>query len=167
MNIHIGYIVLYEYKTDNFINEIDIAYTLLEDFGNYQLFKIILSDKYQEDYFSFKINIKNDFIKDIFIFLPSKLRNSYSEPITIQNNNQVLRDSIEEIIPTEEIEDISPIINSPKVFKGSEIATVWNMAEKIKNSEVIVVEKAGHILPAEKPLEVNKALNAFLKDSLS
>jgi len=41
------------------------------------------------------------------------------------------------------------------------------VAEKIKNSEVIVVEKAGHILPAEKPLEVNKALNAFLKDSLS
>ena len=41
------------------------------------------------------------------------------------------------------------------------------MAEKIKNSEVIVVEKAGHILPAERPLEVNKALNAFLKDSLS
>ena len=159
-------IVLYEYKTDNFINEIDIAYTLLEDFGNYQLFKIILSDKYQEDYFSFKINIKNDFIKDIFIFLPSKLRNSYSEPITIQNNNQVLRDSIEEIIPTEEIEDISPIINSPKVFKGSEITTVWNMAEKIKekNSDVSIYQIMWSIYLGNKEAFINDNINLIRKD---
>ena len=96
-DIEDGDIVLYEYKTDNLIDENDIAYTLIEDFENYQTFKIILSEVYQEDYFSFKINIKNDFIKDIFIFLPSKLRNPYSEPITIQNNNQALRDSIEAV----------------------------------------------------------------------
>ena len=159
-------IVLYEYKTDNFINEIDIAYTLLEDFGNYQSFKIILSDKYQEDYFSFKINIKNDFIKDIFIFLPSKLRNPYSEPITIQNNNQVLRDSIEEIIPTEEIEDISPIINSPKVFKGSEITTVWNMAEKIKekNSDVSIYQIMWSIYLGNKEAFIDDNINLIRKD---
>ncbi len=159
-------IVLYEYKTDNLINEIDIAYTLLEDFGNYQSFKIILSDKYQEDYFSFKINIKNDFIKDIFIFLPSKLRNSYSEPITIQNNNQALRDSIEEIIPTEEIEDISPIINSPKVFKASEITTVWNMAEKIKekNSDVSIYQIMWSIYLGNKEAFINDNINLIRKD---
>ena len=41
------------------------------------------------------------------------------------------------------------------------------MAKQIKNSEVIVIEKAGHILPAEKPLEVNKALHSFLLNSRS
>ncbi len=41
------------------------------------------------------------------------------------------------------------------------------MARKIKNSEVVVVEKAGHILPAEKPLEVNKALHSFLNKILA
>ncbi len=41
------------------------------------------------------------------------------------------------------------------------------MVEKIKNTEVIVIEKAGHILPAEKPREVNKALYAFLNSRLS
>ena len=159
-------IVLYEYKTDNLINEIDIAYTLLEDFGNYQSFKIILSDKYQEDYFSFKINIKNDFIKDIFIFLPSKLRNPYSDPITIQNNNQALRDSIEEIIPTEEIEDISPIINSPKAFKGSEITTVWNMAEKIKekNSDVSIYQIMWSIYLGNKEAFIDDNINLIRKD---
>ena len=40
------------------------------------------------------------------------------------------------------------------------------MAKQIKNSGVIVIEKAGHILPAEKPLEVNKALHSFLHGSL-
>ena len=76
---------LYEYKTNNPINESDIAYTLLEDFGEYQLFKVILSEKYQEDYFSLTIEIKNEFTKDVFIFLPSKLRNYNSQPINIEN----------------------------------------------------------------------------------
>ena len=41
---------LYEYKTNNPINKSDIAYTLLEDFEEYQSFKVILSEKYQEDF---------------------------------------------------------------------------------------------------------------------
>ena len=41
------------------------------------------------------------------------------------------------------------------------------MAKQIKNSEMIIIEKAGHILPAEKPLEVNKALHSFLNNNLS
>ena len=72
-DIEDGDIVLYEYKTDNLIDENDIAYTLIEDFENYQTFKIILSEVYQEDYFSFKIIIKDDFKKDIFIFLKHHL----------------------------------------------------------------------------------------------
>jgi hypothetical protein len=50
-------ISLYEYKTINPINDNGIAYTLLEDFGNYQSFKVILSEKYKEDYFSLTIKI--------------------------------------------------------------------------------------------------------------
>ena len=56
-DIEDGDIVLYEYKTDNLIDENDIAYTLIEDFENYQTFKIILSDGYQEDYFLSLIHI--------------------------------------------------------------------------------------------------------------
>ena len=73
-----GDITLNEYKTDNPLNETFIAYTLINDFGDYQTFTIVLDDEYMEDYFSFKILIKDDFAKDIFIYLPSKIRNTFS-----------------------------------------------------------------------------------------
>ena len=73
-----GDIILNEYKTDNPLNETFIAYTLINDFGDYQTFTIVLDDEYMEDYFSFKILIKDDFAKDIFIYLPSKIRNTFS-----------------------------------------------------------------------------------------
>ena len=73
-----GDIILNEYKTDNPLNETLIEYTLINDFGDYQTFTIVLDDEYMEDYFSFKILIKDDFAKDIFIYLPSKIRNTFS-----------------------------------------------------------------------------------------
>ena len=80
-NIKDGDIFLNEYKKDTPLNQQDIAYTLIEDFVDYQTYKIVLSENYQEDYFSFKILIKDEFIKDIFIFLPTKLRNFYREEV--------------------------------------------------------------------------------------
>jgi hypothetical protein len=67
-NIKDGDVVLYEYKTLNLINENDIAYTLIEDFENYQTFKIILSESYQEDYFSFKIKLKMTYKRYLYFF---------------------------------------------------------------------------------------------------
>ena len=74
-----GDILLKEYKTDNIIDETNIDYTLINSFESYQIFTIALSKDYDEDYFSFKISIKDSFSKDIFIFLPSKIRNFYQE----------------------------------------------------------------------------------------
>ena len=133
-DIEDGDIVLYEYKTDNLIDESDIAYTLIEDFENYQTFKIILSEVYQEDYFSFKIIIKDDFKKDIFIFLPSKLRNFYQEPVKKEfNQNSNLSKSIKNQIVENE-EKVDSVAESPRVFKGPDITTVWSMAKNIKGT---------------------------------
>ena len=73
-----GDIILNEYKTNNPIDESFIAYTLINDYGNYQTFTIVLDDEYLKDYFSFKILIKENFAKDIFIYLPSKVRNTFN-----------------------------------------------------------------------------------------
>ena len=153
-------------KTESLINKNDIAYTLLEDFGNYQSFKVILSESYQEDYFSFKINIKNEFIKDIFIFLPSKLRNSYPEPTKLENK-QVLSDPIEKISPSKEIQEkVSPKVSSIKIFKGSEITTVWSMAEKIKgnNSDTSIYQIMWSIYLGNKEAFINDNINLIRKD---
>jgi hypothetical protein len=87
-SINDGDVVLNEYKTNNKIDESFIAYTLINNYGNYQTFSIILDDEYIEDYFSFKILIKENFAKDIFIFLPSKIRNTFSnsKPYKSQRN---------------------------------------------------------------------------------
>ena len=69
--INDGDITLNEYKTNNPINESFIEYTLINDFGNYYIFTIVLDDEYLEDYFSFKILIEEKFAKDIFIHVAS------------------------------------------------------------------------------------------------
>ena len=153
---------LYEYKTNNPINENDIAYTLLEDFGEYQLFKVILSEKYQEDYFSLTIEIKNEFTKDVFIFLPSKLRNYNSQPINIENK-QIPRSTAEEIIQTKEITKETP---PEQIIKGSEITTVWSMAEKIKgnNSDISIYQIMWSIYLGNKEAFINENINLIRKD---
>ena len=153
---------LYEYKTNNPINENDIAYTLLEDFGEYQLFKVILSEKYQEDYFSLTIEIKNEFTKDVFIFLPSKLRNYNSQPINIENK-QIPRRTAEEIIQTKEITKETP---PEQIIKGSEITTVWSMAEKIKgnNSDISIYQIMWSIYLGNKEAFINENINLIRKD---
>ena len=153
---------LYEYKTNNPTNESDIAYTLLEDFGEYQLFKVILSEKYQEDYFSLTIEIKNEFTKDVFIFLPSKLRSYNSQPINIENK-QILRSTAEEIIQTKEITKETP---PEQIIKGSEITTVWSMAEKIKgnNSDISIYQIMWSIYLGNKEAFINENINLIRKD---
>ena len=129
-NIKDGDIFLNQYKSNDPINEADITYTLIENFGSYQTFTIVLSEQYLEDYFSFKLRIKDKFEKDIFIFLPSKIRN--------YNSNQPLartstRNIQEDVIPIEKNPVKQKISKeTPKVIKAEEITTMWSMAEKVK-----------------------------------
>ena len=146
-----GDITLNEYKTDNPLNETFIAYTLINDFGDYQTFTIVLDDEYLEDYFRFKILIKDDFAKDIFIYLPSKIRNTFTlkslEPKRILSGTkeenivsnepemvepEIKKEVIDENIVLNEPIKVEPEIQKNDIFKASDITTVWSMAEKIK-----------------------------------
>ena len=129
-NIKDGDIFLNQYKSNDPINEADITYTLIENFDSYQTFTIVLSEQYLEDYFSFKLRINDKFEKDIFIFLPSKIRNYTSnQPIAKSTTRNIQ-------------EDITPIVKKPvkekisketyRVVKAEEITTMWSMAEKVK-----------------------------------
>ena len=129
-DIQDGDIFLNQYKSDDPINEADITYTLIEDFDTYQTFTIVLSEEYLEDYFSFKLRINDEFEKDIFIFLPSKIRNYISnEPLARSATRNITEDrkpivskSIEKKISKE----------TPVIIKAEEITTMWSMAEKVK-----------------------------------
>ena len=157
-------IVLNEYKSDLPIDKEKIIYTLIENFDSYQVLKIVLSDKYEEDYFSFQLKIKDDFQKDIFIFLPSKIRNSSTE-MSISESvprklDSPLSTNIKEI--SEEVE----ITDELRIIEASEITTVWSMAEKIKSKsdDLSIYQIMWSIYLGNKDAFINDNINLIRKD---
>lgn len=157
-------IVLNEYKSDLPIDKEKIIYTLIENFDSYQVLKIALSDKYEEDYFSFQLKIKDDFQKDIFIFLPSKIRNlsaemSISESVP-RKLDSPLKTNIKEI--SEEVE----ITDELRIIEASEITTVWSMAEKIKfkSDDLSIYQIMWSIYLGNKDAFINDNINLIRKD---
>ena len=189
--INDGDITLNEYKTNNPINESFIEYTLINDFGNYHTFTIVLDDEYLEDYFSFKILIKENFAKDIFIYLPSKVRSTFNNPepykpervssettFSLSKNQNVVSKKLEEVEPDILIEDkeenivlnkteqIEPEIQQNDIFKSSEITTVWSMAEKIKgqNENISIYQVMWSIYLGNRKAFLNDNINLIRAD---
>ena len=185
-NLSDGDILLQEYKGENPISDNDIDYTLIKSFESHQTFTIVLSREYQEDYFSFKILIKDDFTKDIFIFLPSKIRKYYQENINqrsienpkttqIKSNKQpTLERKIQEEPPSyranyfslkTEIQE-EPPTTEPIIIKGSEITTAWSMAKQIKGDKenVSIYQIMWSIYLGNKKAFINENINLIRQD---
>ena len=189
--INDGDITLNEYKTNNPIDESFIEYTLINDFGSYHTFTIVLDDEYLEDYFSFKILIKENFAKDIFIYLPSKVRSSFnnSEPykpervssettFSLSKNQNAVSKKLEQVEPDILIEDkeeniilnkteqIESEIQQNDIFKSSEITTVWSMAEKIKdqNENISIYQVMWSIYLGNRKAFLNDNINLIRAD---
>ena len=189
--INDGDITLNEYKTNNPIDESFIEYTLINDFGNYHTFTIVLDDEYLEDYFSFKILIKENFAKDIFIYLPSKVRSTFNNPepykpervssettFSLSKNQNMVSKKLEEVEPDILIEDkeenivlikteqIEPEIQQNDIFKSSEITTVWSMAEKIKgqNENISIYQVMWSIYLGNRKAFLNDNINLIRAD---
>ena len=124
-----GDIILNEYKTDNPLNETFIAYTLINDFGDYQTFTIVLDDEYMEDYFSFKILIKDDFAKDIFIYLPSKIRNTFS--LKSYEPKRILSETKKENIVLNEPEMVEPEIKKEVIDENIVLLNLKRLSLKL------------------------------------
>ena len=178
-SINDGDIILNEYKTNNPIDESFIAYTLINDYGNYQTFTIVLDDEYLEDYFSFKILIKENFAKDIFIYLPSKLRNTFnnSKPnqperissettFSLAKSRNVVSNKVEQVEKVEQVQKVEPEIQEIEIIKGSEITTVWSMAEKIKsqNQDISIYQIMWSIYLGNSKAFIDDNINLIRKD---
>ena len=163
-----GDILLKEYKTDNIIDETNIDYTLINSLESYQIFTIALSKDYDEDYFSFKISIKDSFSKDIFIFLPSKIRNFYQESSDKKTYESIPPKKIESSKQPVSIPKIEPKSSNsePQILKASEITTVWSMAKKIKgsNDNISIYQIMWSIYLGNKEAFLNENINLIRKD---
>ena len=192
--INDGDITLNEYKSNNPINESYIAYTLISDFGNYQKFTIVLDNEYLEDYFSFKILIKKNFAKDIFIYLPSRIRslssstktkntfslkpNETKRTLSESKDEKIVLNKTEQIEPEiqKENEDENLVLNLTEqsefeiqkndIFKSSDITTVWSMAEKIKgqNENISIYQVMWSIYLGNRKAFINDNINLIRAD---
>ena len=140
-NIDDDDIKLFEYKSEEILDKNKIAYTLLLDNDKFSRFSIVLSETYTSDYFSFKLRVKDNIAKDIFIFLPSKAR--FEKPLSINNTvkesiNSLSSSNNEEIISKSEDEEIKEEVlldesvqQEEKVISAGEIKTMWSLATDI------------------------------------
>jgi FimV-like protein len=140
-NIDDDDIKLFEYKSEEILDKNKIAYTLLLDNDNFSKFSIVLSETYASDYFSFKLRVKDDLAKDIFIFLPSKARIEFplstNDPIkesintlTKFNNKEIsIKSEDEEIEQEPPLDEI--VQQKEKVVSAGEIKTMWSLATDI------------------------------------
>ena len=140
-NIDDNDIKLFEYKSEDVLDKNKIAYTLLLDNDKFSRFSIVLSETYTSDYFSFKLRVKDNIAKDIFIFLPSKAR--FEKPLSINNTvkesiNSLSSSNNEEIISKLEDEEIKEEVlldesvqQEEKVISAGEIKTMWSLATDI------------------------------------
>ena len=140
-NIDDDDIKLFEYKSEEILDKNKIAYTLLLDNDNFSKFSIVLSETYASDYFSFKLRVKDNLAKDIFIFLPSKARIesplSTNDPIkesintlTKFNNKEIsIKSEDEEIEQEPPLDEI--VRQKEKVVSAGEIKTMWSLATDI------------------------------------
>ena len=156
-------IFLKEYKSDELLKQDDISYTLLEDFSSYQTFSIVLEHSYNEDYFSFKLVIKDEIAKDIFIFLPSKIKNApkKSQPTKIYQPVRLpIKDKFEEVI------EMSPPKEMSNLIKADDITTMWSMASSIKKetSDTSIYQIMWSIYLGNKNAFIDGNINLVRKD---
>ena len=156
-------IFLQEYKSDELLKQDDISYTLLEDFSSYQTFSIVLENSYNEDYFSFKLVIKDEIAKDIFIFLPSKMKNAPKKPQPTKIYQPVrlpIKDKFEEVI------EMSPPKETPNIIKADDISTMWSMASSIKKetSDTSIYQIMWSIYLGNKNAFIDGNINLVRKD---
>jgi FimV-like protein len=166
-------ILLKEYKSDEPLNQTYVAYTLLEDFSNYKTYSIVLSNSYDANYFNFKLVIKNELAKDIFIFLPSKINSSLQKNVPskpLKQNIENTRKSNEETItiqPTisKNIVD-EKIDETAKVVKASEITTMWSIALNIQkeSSDISIYQIMWSIYLGNKDAFIDGNINLVRND---
>jgi FimV-like protein len=156
-------IFLQEYKSDELLKQDDISYILLEDFSSYQTFSIVLENSYNEDYFSFKLVIKDEIAKDIFIFLPSKIKNAPKKPQPTKIYQPVrlpIKDKFEEVI------EMSPPKEMSNLIKADDITTMWSMASSIKKetSDTSIYQIMWSIYLGNKNAFIDGNINLVRKD---
>lgn len=151
-------IVIKAYKSDDILEYQDFAYLILKNYEDYQILEIIIDNKFEENYFSFRIEISNEVSKDIFVFLPSRLIDSeqkVTKNIIEKNSSQLVYEK--KLIP--EISE-EPTKDAEQIINADEITTMWSLASQFKEeTNASIYQIMWSIYLGNK--------NAFIKDNIN
>ena len=146
------------FKSNDDLSDFNFEFKIFENLQDYKRLTLALSSTYLEDYISFRLDIKNELKKDIFIFLPQndlvpkaksqvsfKLpsKKIYGEPQRYDLEKILSEESnYEDPEPSESnafslakpANDIMEEAEDPKSIPSDEVETIWSVSKSVSQN---------------------------------
>ena len=146
------------FKSDDELSDFKFEFRIFENLQDYKRLTLAIPGNYLEDYISFRLNIKKELKKDIFIFLPQnnvapKAKSQVSFKLPAKKiYGEPQRYDLEKIL-SEEIDYQDPEVNNsnafslakpntdnsndvedPKSIPSSEVETIWSVSKSVSQN---------------------------------
>jgi FimV-like protein len=141
------------FKSNEELSDFNFEFRIFENLQDYKRLTLAIPNKYLEDYISFRLNIKKELKKDIFIFLPQnnivpKAKSQVSFKLPAKKiYGEPQRYDLEKIL-SEEIDDQdsnafslakpsndnSDDTEDPKSIPSSEVETIWSVSKSVSQN---------------------------------
>jgi len=143
------------FKSNDDLSDFNFEFRIFENLQDYKRLTLAIPNNYLEDYISFRLNIKKELKKDIFIFLPqndiapmAKSQVSFKLPAK-KIYGEPQRYDLEKILSEEiDYEDSEPNAFSlakpsndsnddtedPKSIPSSEVETIWSVSKSVSQN---------------------------------
>jgi len=146
------------FKSNDDLSDFNFEFKIFENLQDYKRLTLALPSTHQEDYISFRLDIKNELKKDIFIFLPQndlvpkaksqvsfKLpsKKIYGEPQRYDLEKILSEESnYEDPEPSESnafslakpANDITEQAEDPKSIPSDEVETIWSVSKSVSQN---------------------------------
>ena len=146
------------FKSDDELSDFKFEFRIFENLQDYKRLTLAIPGNYLDDYISFRLNIKKELKKDIFIFLPQnnvapKAKSQVSFKLPAKKiYGEPQRYDLEKIL-SEEIDYQDPEVNNsnafslakpntdnsndvedPKSIPSSEVETIWSVSQSVSQN---------------------------------
>ena len=146
------------FKSNDDLSDFNFEFKIFENLQNYKRLTLALPSNHLEDYISFRLNIKNELKKDIFIFLPQNdlvpkaksqvsfklpAKKIYGEPQRYDLEKILSEESnYEDPEPSESnafslakpANDITEEAEDPKSIPSDEVETIWSVSKSVSQN---------------------------------
>ena len=146
------------FKSNDDLSDFNFEFKIFENLQDYKRLTLALPSNHLEDYISFRLNIKNELKKDIFIFLPQNdlvpkaksqvsfklpAKKIYGEPQRYDLEKILSEESnYEDPEPSESnafslvkpANDITEEAEDPKSIPSDEVETIWSVSKSVSQN---------------------------------